>query len=214
MIMSEYQKIADKINNTEDYANCLDDMRALCHAAGIDEELAKRPDDADWVWEVAWQAAQKLDVHIDTPYFHFYEDFRIEVKSSETEDVHGVKRHYSCPVFWADDYFAAKDKLKQLSVVFDEGMRIVGVEKEPNYLIKTHAEGDLVYDETGCSDAPQELDLVDEYQLPDSISWEEEVVAKFKTYREAYDARDTAQAHADYEYRYGESETLHDFHVR
>lgn len=77
-----------------------------------------------------------------------------------------------------------------------------------------YAEGDLVYDETGCSDAPQELDLVDEYQLPDGISWEEEVVGKFKTYREAYDARDEAQAHADYEYRYGESETLHDFHVR
>lgn len=77
-----------------------------------------------------------------------------------------------------------------------------------------YAEGDLVYDETSCSDAPQELDLVDEYQLPDGISWEEEVVGKFKTYREAYDARDEAQAHADYEYRYGESETLHDFHVR
>lgn len=77
-----------------------------------------------------------------------------------------------------------------------------------------YADGDLVYDETGCSDAPQELDLVDEYQLPDEISWEEEVVAKFKTYREAYDARDKAQAHADYEYGYGESETLHDFHVR
>lgn len=78
----------------------------------------------------------------------------------------------------------------------------------------TYAEGDLVYDVTSCSDAPQELDLVDEYQLPDEISWEEEVVAKFKTYREAYDARDEAQAHADCEYRYGESETLHDFHVR
>lgn len=78
----------------------------------------------------------------------------------------------------------------------------------------TYAEGDLVYDEISCSDAPQELDLVDEYQLPDGISWEEEVVAKFKTYREAYDARDEAQAHADCEYRYGESETLHDFHVR
>ena len=77
-----------------------------------------------------------------------------------------------------------------------------------------YAEGDLVYDVTSCSDAPQELDLVDEYQLPDSISWEEEVVAKFKTCKEAYEARDAAQAHADYEYRYGESETLHDFHVR
>lgn len=77
-----------------------------------------------------------------------------------------------------------------------------------------YAEGDLVYDEISCSDAPQELDLVDEYQLPDGISWEEEVVGKFKTYREAYDARDEAQAHADYEYKYGESETLHDFHVR
>ena len=77
-----------------------------------------------------------------------------------------------------------------------------------------YAEGDLVYDEISCSDAPQELDLVDEYQLPDDISWEEEVVGRFKTYREAYDARDEAQAHADYEYRYGESETLHDFHVR
>ena len=149
MIMSEYQKIADKINNTEDYEDCLDDMRALCRAAGMDEELAKRPDDSDWVWEVAWQAAQKLDVHIDTPYFHFYEDFRIEVKSSETEDVHGVKRHYSCPVFRADDYFTTKDKFKQLSAVFDEGMRIVGVEKEPNYLIKTHAEAVLAADEFG-----------------------------------------------------------------
>lgn len=77
-----------------------------------------------------------------------------------------------------------------------------------------YAEGDLVYDETSCSDAPQELDLVDEYQLPDEISWEEEVIGKFKTYKEAYEARDEAQAHADYEYRYGESETLHDFHVR
>ncbi len=77
-----------------------------------------------------------------------------------------------------------------------------------------YAEGDLVYDVTSCSDAPQELDLVDEYQLPDEISWEEEVIGKFKTYKEAYEARDAAQAHADYEYRYGESETLHDFHVR
>ena len=149
MTMSEYQKIADKINSTEDYKNCLDDMRALCRAAGMDNELAKRPNDSDWIWEVAWQAAQKLDVHIDTPYFHFYEDFRVEVKSSETEDVHGVKRHYSCPVFWDDDYFTTKDKLKQLSAVFDEGMRIVGVEKEPNYLIKTHAEAVLTTDEFG-----------------------------------------------------------------
>lgn len=149
MTMSEYQKIADKINNTEDYEDCLDDMRALCRAAGMDEELAKRPDDSDWVWEVAWQAAQKLDVHIDTPYFHFYEDFRIEVKSSETEDVHGVKRHYACPVFWDDDYFTTKDKLKQLSAAFDEGMRIVGVEKEPDSLIKTHAEAVLTTDEFG-----------------------------------------------------------------
>lgn len=147
--MSEYQKIADKINNTEDYANCLDDMRALCHAAGMDEELAKRPDDSDWVWEVAWQAAQKLDVDIDEPFFHFYETFRVEAKMHCKENVNGKERDCSYPYLETQEWFEAKAAAKKCARIFGDGIRIVGVCKNSDYkyFVQTKPEEILMADE-------------------------------------------------------------------
>lgn len=106
-------------------------MKQLCRAAGMENDLEKFPDDQEWLWEVAWNAAEKLGVDIDEPNSHFYDRFRVDMLSHDTYALLDVQKNYGRPVFDSDDYWEAK---KHFLLLSQKGctVRIVGlVNQEP-----------------------------------------------------------------------------------
>lgn len=127
--MKDMKEIAQRIIDSGE--KDVEAMKQLCQAAGMEKELEKFPDDHEWLWEVAWNAGEKLGVDIEEPSNHFYDRFRVDMRSHDTYALSDVQKNYGCPVFDSDDYWEAKKRFLLLS---QKGytVRIIGlVDQEP-----------------------------------------------------------------------------------
>lgn len=122
--MKDTEMIAQRIIDSE--RKDVEAMKELCQAAGMEKELEKFPDDQEWLWEVTWNAAEKLGVDIDEPDSHFYDRFRVDMLSHDTYALSDIQKRYGCPVFDSDDYWEAK---KHFLLLSQKGytVRIVGL---------------------------------------------------------------------------------------
>lgn len=126
--MKDLNAIAERILDSNEKDT--EAMKELCRAAGMEQELEKYPDDHEWLWEVTWNAAEKLGVSIDEPFFHFFDSFRVDLRSNEKFLIHGVERYSAFPACLTEDYWEAKKQFalqtRGMDGVRDVG-RIVGI---------------------------------------------------------------------------------------
>jgi len=140
--MKDTEMIAQRIIDSGE--KDVEAMKELCQAAGMEKELEKFPDDQEWLWEVAWQAGEKLGDSIDEPINHYYDSFRVEVRSTSVAS----EKPYACEAFSGPDYWEAKRKYNMLSKEVDGihgAVRIVGIKKgdsslqiDPEEVLKTN----------------------------------------------------------------------------
>lgn len=131
--MENPKALAERIlaSNEED----TEAMKALCRAAGMEQQLEKSPDDLEWLWEVTFRAAEKLGVSIDDPFFHFFDEFRIDIRSTQKFEVNGVERYTASFSDYAQDYWMARKLFARYTRYMDgvrDIARIVGICRAPH----------------------------------------------------------------------------------